>query len=683
MTLPGEGAFPRLLSPFQLGNVSIRNRMVFLPHFTALPGIDGMPNDDIRAYQVERSIGGVGLIVDGGMAVMPEGMESRRYVRTWDPRVVPLYREMTAEVHEHGAKIFGQITHGGHTSLEEPPPVLWAPTQMPEPSSPWSTMAMDLGEIRRTIEAFAVSSRNLIDGGYDGIEIKVAHDGLLRSFASPFFNRRTDAYGGSFENRMRLPMEVLEAIRTEVGPGVPIGVRICLHEYTSFGYELDYGLRIAEILEKNELVDYFNCDAGTFSSFWMQIPPMAVAQGFFRPLNKALKEASSLPVIAFGRLKQPALFERMLELGETDLIGMARALISDAELPRKVAEGRPEEIRACIACNDACIHQVIQDHGIRCIQNPGAGRERYLSDRLLTKAEKPKRVVVIGGGPAGLKAAEIAARRGHDVTLLEKNTVLGGQVRLAARQPLHEEVMEVTYYLEHAVKRLGVEVWMGVEADAEGVLDLEPDEVIVATGSQPDLPSGRHEGEESAGDSIAWSRGMQVPLAMPGLDLPHVFSVDEILNGAQLPGTRGLIIDATGHWEAAGTAEFLADQGHTVEMITARPMPGFGLEAINREFYLQRAKEKGIRLTPFLDAQSIDVAGVTVVDVLSGVERRIESIDYVVPVYPRRSINDVYFDLLDRVGDRTDIAIRRIGDAAAPRLIQSAILQGHELGTQI
>lgn len=683
MTLPGEAAFPRLLSPFQLGNVSIRNRMVFLPHFTALPGIDGMPNEDIRAYQVERSIGGVGLIIDGGMAVMHEGMESRRYVRTWDPRVVPFYREMTAEVHEHGAKIIGQITHGGHTSLEEPPPVLWAPTQMPEPSSPWSTMAMDLGDIRRTVKAFAVSSRNLMDGGYDGIEIKVAHDGLLRSFASPFFNRRTDAYGGSFENRMRLPIEVLEAIRGEIGPSVPLGVRICLHEYTTFGYELDYGLRIAEILEKRELVDYFNCDAGTFSSFWMQIPPMAVPQGFFRPLNKALKQSSSLPVIAFGRLKQPALFERMLELGEADLIGMARALIADAELPAKVAEGRPEEIRACIACNDACIHQVIQDHGIRCIQNPGAGRELFLSDRLLAKAEKPKRVVVIGGGPAGLKVAEIAARRGHEVILFEKSPVLGGQVRLAARQPLHEEVAEVTYYLEHAVKRLGVEVWLGVEADADGVLELEPDEVIVATGSQPDLPAGRHGGEEAAGDTIAQSKGMQVPLDMPGLNLSHVFSVDEILDGVTLPGTRGLIIDATGHWEAAGTADFLTDHGHTVEMITARSMPGFGLEAINREFFLQRAREKGIRLTAFTDARSIDEQGVTVVDVLTGAERRIESIDYIVPVYPRRSRGDLYFTLLERVGDRTDITIRRIGDAAAPRLIQSAILQGHEVGAQI
>lgn len=684
MNQPGAAMFPRLLSPFTLGNAALKNRFVFLPHYTALPGIDGMPNEDIRAYHVERAIGGVGLIIDGGMAVMAEGMESRRYVRAWDPRVVPFYASMTEEIHAHGTKIIGQLTHGGHTSLEEPPPVLWAPTQMPEPSSQWSTMAMDLGDIRRTIRAFAVSSRNLMDAGFDGVEVKIAHDGLLRSFASPFFNRRTDAYGGTFENRMRLPIEVLEAIRTEIGPDYPIGIRLCLHEYTPFGYELDYGLRMAEILESSGLVSYFNCDAGTFSSFWMQIPPAAVEQGFFRPLNRALKQSSNLPVIAFGRLKQPALAERMLELGEADLIGMARQLIADPEFSRKVTEGRADEIRACIACNDACIHQVIQDHGIRCIQNPGAGQERFFSERLLVRAETPKNVVVVGGGPAGLKVAEIAARRGHKVTLLERSSVLGGQVRLAARQPLHEEVAEVTAYLEAAVRRLGVDVWVGVEADVDGVLELEPDVVIVATGSQPDLPAGRH-GSASAsdGDAIARERGLQVPLALPGIDLAQVMSTDEVLEMAQLPGKRALIIDAVGHWEAAGTAEYLADAGLEVEMVTARPIPAFGLEAINREFFMQRAKAKGIKLSPLVEVRAIDERGVDAVDVLTGSPRRIEGTDFVVPVFPRRSRDDLYFGLLDRVADRTDIEIRRIGDAAAPRLIQSAIHQAHQVGTEI
>ena len=207
------------------------------------------------------------------MATMPEGQMSRKYLAAWDPRSIELNRRTTDAVHAHGTAIFAQLNHGGHTSLEHPPPILWAPTQMPEPSSMHTAKAMDATDMARTVEGFAVSTRNLVDAGYDGIEIKIAHDGLLRSFASPFFNRRTDKYGGSFENRMRFPLECAAAVREALADHMPLGIRLCLHEYTPFGYELDYGLRMAEHLEASGLVDYFNCDAGSFSSFWMEIPP--------------------------------------------------------------------------------------------------------------------------------------------------------------------------------------------------------------------------------------------------------------------------------------------------------------------------------------------------------------------------------------------------------------------------
>ena len=397
--------------------MSVKNRFVFQPHFTALTVGDGLPNETLQAYFTERAMGGVGLIVDGHMTVMVEGMMAPHYLRAWEERIIPAYRPVADELHSYGTKIFGQLTHAGHTTLTEPPQVLWAPTQMPEPSSRYTTRAMDLADIRKTVVRFGQAAGNLVKAGVDGIEVKIAHDGLLRSFASPFFNQRTDAYGGTFERRMRLPLEVLGSIREAVGPDVPIGVRLCLDEYTPFGYHLDYGLRMAERFEKSELVDYFNCDAGTFSSFWMEIPPAAIEQGYFRPLNRALKKASSLPVVAFGRIKDPEMAERMLELGEADLIGMARPLIADSDIPSKLAEGRADEIRACIGCNDACIHQVMQVKPIRCIQNPAAGQELIYSERLLTRTTEPKSIVVVGGGVAGLKVAEIAVRRGHRVTL--------------------------------------------------------------------------------------------------------------------------------------------------------------------------------------------------------------------------------------------------------------------------
>ena len=316
-----------------------------------------------------------------------------------------------------------------------------------------------------------------------------------------------------------------------------LGIRICLHEYTPFGYELDYGLRMAEHLEATGLVDYFNCDAGSFSSFWMEIPPAAVPQGFFRPLNQALKRQSDLPIVAFGRIKDADLAEHMIATGEADLIGMARQLIADPETPRKLLEGRSAEVRACIGCNDGCLHQVAQEKPVRCVQNPAAGQELLYSERLLQPAAEPLAVVVVGGGPAGLKVAEIAARRGHAVTLFERSDHLGGQVRLAARQPYHEEVAEVTHYLEAAIRRLGVEVWLNVEVEADQLLELQPDVVVVATGSQPNLPVGHRQSriDPDAG-AIARDRGLSAGPDVEGLDLDLVFSTDEVMAGGHAAG---------------------------------------------------------------------------------------------------------------------------------------------------
>src|SRR3984893_6612391 len=321
--------FPLLFSPFRIRGVELHNRFVFQPHFTALGTLEGQPTDAHVAYDEERARGGVGLIIIESQAIHPSGKMSRRFINAWDPAVVPLLRNITDAVHGHGTKIFSQLTHGGHTSLEHPPHIMWAPTQMPEPSSHFSTKAMDEDDIRAVIAGFAVSARNAVEAGFDGIEVKVAHDGLLRSFASPFFNRRADRYGGSFENRMRLSLEVLEAIKKETGEKFPVGVRICLHEFTAFGYGLEYGMKMAERLEVSGLVDYFNSDAGSFSSYWMEIPPAAVAPADFQKLNAALKRGTRLPVIGFGRITPPQRAEDMLRAGEADLIGMARQLVAD------------------------------------------------------------------------------------------------------------------------------------------------------------------------------------------------------------------------------------------------------------------------------------------------------------------------------------------------------------------
>lgn len=682
-----EAGYPRLLSPFAIGDVALRNRAVFQPHFTALGGLDGMPSADHVAYHEERARGGVGLIILESMAIHPTGKMSRRFINAWDPAVVPGLGRIADAVHRHGAKVFGQLTHGGHTSLEKPPHIMWAPTQMPEPSSHHSTKAMDDDDIRAVIDGFAAGARNLVAAGLDGIEIKIAHDGLLRSFASPFFNRRTDGYGGSFENRMRLSLEVIAAIKAATGSSVPLGVRICVNEFTPFGYDTDYGLDMVRMLEASGCVDYFNADAGSFSSYWMEIPPAAVAAADFRRINAALKAATALPVIGFGRLS-PRGGEALLAAGEADLIGMARQLIADPETVNKIAAGRGDLVRLCIACNDGCIYQVGQEKAVRCVHNPGAGQELRMSERLVGRAETARRVVIAGGGPAGLKAAEIAARRGHAVTLLERTRSLGGQINLAARQPEHQSIGEVTAHLEAVIADLGVEVRLGVAATPEAIADLEPDAVIVATGSQPGLPSK----PGAAPPSLSVALGRQVETDIEGLDLDFVVSADQVLSGERSLHGHVVVIDNNGHWEAAGTAEFLADAGCRVTVIASHGMVGEDIEAGTRTLFQRRAAIKGMTLLSGMNLVAIEPGRVRIAPVFSGAdaigwakyilmpgdERPIEDVDWAVPVIGRRSREDLYL-MLKADARFKDIDVKRIGDCVAPRLIQATIIDAFEV----
>ena len=388
ITSPAAAAeYPHLLSPFRLGTVELRNRFVFQPHFTALMGDDSMPNAILHDYFVERARGGAGLIVDGHMTVMVEGMMAPHYINAWEEGFIPAYRAIVDDVHAQGARIFGQVTHAGHTSLTEPPPILWAPTQMPEPSSHHTTRAMDLDDIARAVRGFGDAARNIIATGADGIEVKIAHDGLLRSFASPFFNHRTDAYGGSFEKRMRLPLEMPgRDPRRGRRRTCPSGIRLCLNEYTPFGYDLEYGLRMADAFESSGLVDYFNSDAGTFSAFWMEIPPAAVRAGIL-PAPEPRAQGSEQPPDRRLRAHQAAGDGRAdprARRGRPDRHGTSsssRTQTCRASSPK----GAPRRSGRASGATTRCIHQVVQVKGIRCIQNPAAGQERLYAERLLTR----------------------------------------------------------------------------------------------------------------------------------------------------------------------------------------------------------------------------------------------------------------------------------------------------------
>ncbi|AJE03084.1 mycofactocin system FadH/OYE family oxidoreductase 2 [Geobacter pickeringii] len=651
--------FPNLFSPLKLGTVEVKNRISFQPHLTNL-AVGNLPSERQMYYWGERAKGGAGLVITEEMSVHPTDMAYEKLIDVYHAEVIPGFKKITDYVHQFDGKIFAQLNHNGQQgdgSISRLP--VWAPSPMPDVLFRETPKEMEHEDIEEVARYFARSAIHVREGGFDGIELQFGHSSLARQFLSPLTNFRGDEYGGSLENRMRAPLKFISAVRKAVGNDYPLGIRMCADEMIPGGLDLGQVQEICARFEASGLIDFMDLSIATFYNLYLVEGSMHTPLGYTIPLAAGVRERVKIPVFCTGRINDPVMAEKVLANGQADMIGMCRALICDPFLPRKAQEGRMDDIRYCIACNQGCIGRIGMNKLLGCVQNPAVGREKEWGEGTLTRANTRKKVTIVGGGPGGLWAAKMAGRRGHSVTLYDKNEALGGQVLTAMKGAGRDEFGVIIRNEKEQVHKAGVTVKLGVEVTAEQLLAEKPDVVVVATGSRPK--------EQPVG----------------GADGPSVYNVWQVLDGKTELGEKVCLIDYDGHHRASATAEFLANQGKTVHVITSSLFVGAELGP-TQDLYLtrQRLLQKGVTFTP--DIAVMEVAGETGAKTVKGFNVYSNQwdewgpFDAIVLAMGQKVDDSLYHSLKGKVGE-----LYRIGDCVAPRKADMAIWEGHRIGREI
>lgn len=637
-----------LLSSIPLGHTTAKNRIVSTPHGAAYGERGGLTDRYIR-YHEEKAKGGCGVVMMfGSSSIHPTSVNDWAEINNWDDSIIPQFQQMSDAVHRHGALCLSQISHRGrrgHSWYSGTP--LWGPSDTREERHREWPHVMTKGEIREVIDAWAAAAVRLKKGGYDGCDIPFYGGHLIENFLSPLANTRTDEYGGSIDNRLRLAHEVLRAVRDAVGRDFIIGVRHSGDHFVPGGMTKEDLLEVARRTDALRIADYWmvsGSNSETLRFEAMVTPSLYHPHALYADLAAATRSVVKVPVILAGRVSTPEQAERVLASGVCDLVGMTRAMIADPEMPKKAMEGRLDDIRTCVGASEGCIGRLRQGKAITCVQNPMIGREAELG--VITPAQRARRVVVIGGGVGGLEAARVAALRGHRVTLLEAAPALGGQVLVAARAPKREDYAAIAHWLVGQVRKAGVEVRLNAPADVADVLKLDPEAVVVATGAVPRVPK------------------------LPGVGLPHVTTASDILTGQIRPGARCVVVDEDGHFTAPTTADFLAGKGCRVTIITRYFMVGEDIDEGVRSDLYQRLCTQGVVLQPMTVAIEMLPGGVRTKHTFSGAEALLEA-DTVVLAFGGKANDGLFHGLTGKVPE-----LKLIGDACSPRRIHDALLEG-------
>lgn len=636
--------FPKLFEPIQIGSMKLKNRLILSGINVNYAAEDGTVTKRLKDFYVERAKGGVGMVQTGICYVDPLGSFFTNMMGIHNDSVIPGLREMAQEVQSYGAAFVVQLCHVGRyasSKVTGAQPV--APSAVASRVSHEMPRELTVPEIKGIIEAFAQGARRARDAGADAVDLAGAVGYLIAQFLSPYSNKRNDEYGGDMERRMQFVLEIMDRIQQTVGKDYPIMIRISGDEFLPGGNTLEDMKVVAQALEKAGIAS-INVIPG-----WHESPvPLVswhVAPAQYAYLAEEVKKVVKVPVIASNRINTPELAERLIAEGRVDMVTMARALIADPEMPRKALEGRVDEIRPCVACNQGCYDRLFANLDISCMSNPAAGREDEFAIR---PAPNPRKVMVVGGGPAGMEAARVAASRGHQVTLYEKSSALGGQLALAAVPPGKGEINSLVSYYSNQMARLGVKVNLGQEATAETVGREKAEAVIVAAGASPIIPN------------------------MAGVNGQNVVTALDVLAGKSGAGERVVIVG--GGQVGVETADFLAEQGKKVTILEMLDKIGPDLGVTVRWIVMKRIAEKGIKSFSGARVQEITSKGVTYEK--DGASQFLEA-DTVVLAVGARAEKKLTQELESKV------EVYAVGDCVQARKALDAIYEGAKAGLSV